>query len=469
VLERATQRAKLRAAELFEAIPSAPRPLSAPPAGSGLRPVPGDRGPPLIGYSLSLLTDVLRHARRRYERYGPVSWSGGVDRPVVSILGPDAIEEVLADREHAISNRGGWGYLIGPFFRGAVMLMDGDEHRHHRRIMQEAFRRERLDAYLRVLHVAIERGVDGWAAGERFRAYDAVKQLTLDIGTEVFVGAALGTDRLDRAFVDAVHGGRAVVRADIPGGAWHRGLAGRRLLEDSFRGLLPVKRAGGGVDLFSVLARAESDGGERFSDEDVIAHMIFVLMAAHDTSTNTIAMMIYLLARHPEWQQRLRAESRALGVARPDMDGLERLTSLDHVMRETLRMYAPVGILFRETTADVGIQGFHVPAGTLLAVGLYATMRMEPWWHDPDRFDPERFADDRREDLSHRYAWVPFGGHAHKCIGLHFGGIEVKALMHRLLLRFQWSVPAGYEPPLAYGTGPNPADGLPVALRHARP
>jgi cytochrome P450 len=96
-----------------------------------------------------------------------------------------------------------------------------------------------------------------------------------------------------------------------------------------------------------VLCRAQTEDGESFSDEDVIAHMIFVLMAAHDTSTNTVAMMMYLLARHPEWQERLRQESRALGTARPQYDELERLESLDLVMRETLRMYAPVGILFR--------------------------------------------------------------------------------------------------------------------------
>jgi cytochrome P450 len=371
VLERAIQRAKLGTVQLLEAIPSTPGPLAPPPPGSGLRPVPGDRGPPLVGYSLSLLTDLLRHARRRYERYGPISWSGGVNRPVVSVLGPDAIEQVLANRDQAIANHGGWGNMIGPFFKGAVMLMDFDEHRLHRRIMQEAFRRERLIGYLRALQPTVERGLDGWGSSDRFRAYDAIKQLTLDIGTEVFVGASLGAgaDRLNRAFVAAVHGGKAVIRTDVGVGAWHRGLAGRRLLEDHFRSLLPAKRGGDGEDLFTVLCRAQTEDGERFSDEDVIAHMIFVLMAAHDTSTNTVAMMMYLLARHPEWQERLREESRALGSSRPEYDELERLQSLELVMRETLRMYAPVGILFRQTIADTAIQGFHLPAGTLIGVG----------------------------------------------------------------------------------------------------
>jgi cytochrome P450 len=95
---------------------------------------------------------------------------------------------------------------------------------------------------------------------------------------------------------------------------------------------------------------------------------------------------------------------------------------------------------------------------------IYPSHRMEPWWHDPDTFDPERFAPGRREDQSHQYAWVPFGGNVHKCIGLHFGGMEVKAILHRLLRTRRWSVPAGYAPPLDFATGPFPADGLPVTL-----
>ncbi len=98
-------------------------------------------------------------------------------------------------------------------------------------------------------------------------------------------------------------------------------------------------------------------------------------------------------------------------------------------------------------------------------LGLYPTMRMEPWWQNPDVFDPERFNDERREDQSHKYAWMPFGGNVHKCIGMHFGGMEVKAIMHQLLLRNRLSVPAGYEPVIDYGTGPFPADGLPVEMR----
>ena len=176
-------------------------------------------------------------------------------------------------------------------------------------------------------------------------------------------------------------------------------------------------------------------------------------------------MLGYHLAAAPEWQERLREESRGLGKAHIGYDDLERLPLLDLAFKETLRINAPVGMIARQALEDTELDGRYIPAGTRLMLGLYPTMRMEPWWRNPDAFDPERFTPERAEDKSHKYAWTPFGGNVHKCIGMHFGGLEVKAIMHQLLLRNRWTVPPGYEPPIDYGTGPQPGDGLPIELR----
>jgi len=128
-------------------------------------------------------------------------------------------------------------------------------------------------------------------------------------------------------------------------------------------------------------------------------------------------------------------------------------------------MNAPVSVLARQAIKDTEIDGRYIPDGTRIMLGIYPSMRMEPWWKNPDVFDPERFAPDRAEDQSHKFAWVPFGGNVHKCIGMHFGAMEVKAILHQLLLRNSLHVAPGYEPPIDYGTGPFPADGLPIELR----
>ena len=461
-------RARGVAATLIERLPTgADRPLAIPPAGSGLKPVMGDPGMPVVGHTLEFLNDGLRHARSYHARLGTVFWVNSVGGRWAQVIGPDGLETVLTNRDRAFSNKLGWDPLIGAFFDRGVMLMDFEEHRHHRRIMQQAFKHERLVAYLEQMNPAIRRGIARWQPAGEFQLYRATKQLTLDVATEVFVGnePSAEADRLNGAFMNVVVGGQAVIRADVLGGKWHRGLESRRELEAYFRSQLPAKRASEGDDLFSVLCRAETEEGERFSDDDVVNHMIFTLMAAHDTSTITVTMMSYYVAKHPEWQERLREESRALGKEEIGYDDLDALPAMDLVFKETLRMNAPVGTLARQTIEDTEIDGYYVPKGTKLMLGIHPTQRMEPWWRNPDTFDPERFSEERREDAAHKYAWVPFGGGVHKCIGMHFGSMEVKAIMHQLLLRNSWSIPIGYEPVIDYGTGPFPGDGLPIELR----
>jgi len=463
-------RARGAAASLVGRLPPpAARRLADPPPGSDLKPVMGEPGLPVIGNSLGFLRDSLGNARRFYDRYGTVFWTGAFGTRLVLVLGPDAIGTVLANRDKAFANKQGWDYFIGPFFERGVMLMDFEEHREHRRIMQQAFKRERLVSYLESANATIERSVAGWRNGPGFEVYEAAKQLTLDVATEVFMGEELGlrADRLNEAFIDVVVGGQAIVRADVRGGKWHRGLASRRLLEEHFLAQIPAKRQSDGNDLFSVLCHAETEEGERFCDADVVNHMIFTMMAAHDTSTITVAMMAYYLARHPEWQARLREECRSLGRPAIGYEDVDELPLMDLVFRETLRMNAPVGMLARQALVDTELDGRFIPAGSLMMLGIYPTQRMEPWWADPDTFDPERFGPERAEDKSHSYAWMPFGGNVHKCIGMHFGSMEVKAIMHQLLLARSWSVPTGYEPLIDYGTGPFPGDGLPITLEPA--
>ncbi|MER6915307.1 cytochrome P450 [Streptomyces sp. NPDC000594] len=445
---------------------SAPTLLAPAPAGSGLAPVMGDPGLPYLGYALDTIRDPAAHFRRRRDRYGPVSWGNFLGRPIISVQGPEAAQTVLGNPEKAFASGPGWHFFIGPFFERGIMLLDFEEHLRHRRIMQQAFTRERLTAYLERIDDSALRSVDSWRPG-RARLLPLFRRLTLDMAMDVFLGLEPDRARLrrvERAFMDAVSAGLAFVRFPVPGLRWSRGLKARRELTDFFTGHIPAKRAQGGDDLFAVLCRARSEDGERFSDTDVVNHMIFVLMAAHDTSTIALTTMAYYLARHPEWQERCRAASRAVPTDRVDIAVLDSLTDLDLVLKESLRLCPPVPLLPRVAVRDTSVLGHHIPAGALVAVTTYSNHRLPEHWPDPERFDPERFAPERRGEITHPYAWSPFGGGVHKCIGLHFANLQVKAVMHRLLRSRSWSVPEGYTWELDMSTLPVPKDGLPVTL-----
>lgn len=416
---------------------------------------------------MSSLVDPLEFARDRYRRYGPVSWAGGAGFRIVALMGPEALETAWINKDKAFSSTRGWAPVIGPFFHRGIMLLDFDEHRDHRRIMQQAFTRTALDGYLELMRPGIARTVTNWPSAQHFPFYTSAKHLLLDQAAEVFVGAHLGpeADQLSADFHDTVCGGQAILRADIPGGVWARGLRARERLERYFAAQLPSRRSGDGADLFSMLCRSHGDRGERFSDADIVNHMIFLLMAAHDTSAIAISMMVYELGRNIAWQNSLREEARGRPADEFRLQDLEAYPLLDAAFKETLRMYAPAGTLFRQTVKDTEVAGHYIPRKSQVAINVYASMRLSDWWSDPDRFDPGRFLAGADATMVNRYAFAPFGAGVHKCIGQQFADMNVKVIMHQLLRHFDWCVPDGYRPPLTWGTGPTPADGLPITLR----
>lgn len=433
-------------------------------ASRTLRAAPHHRSWPVIGSSLAYIRDTHTFLGRLHERHGPVAKIDAFGTQCHFLFGPDANQFVLQNRGNVFENAR-WAYFIGPFFERGLMLLDFDEHRLHRRIMNAAFTQDALAGYFAPMQRSIDRELAGWQSGH-CRLFDRLKALTLVIGSEVFVGEAPGADAdaINTAFLATVQAATALIRAPLPGGRWHAGLRGRRRLEAYFSGLLPERRAHPGNDLYSRLAQARTDDGALFSDADVINHMIFVLMAAHDTATITLSNLLYQLARHPSWQDALHAECVALGDGPLSLDALDAMTLSTLAIRETLRIAAPVPILPRGIREDCAFAGIRLPKGGMVAITPWLTHHLPQWWREPGRFDPERFAPARAEDRQHPFLWLPFGGGAHKCIGLNFGMMEVKAILHRLLPRFRIVVPDGYVMPQDYTSLPIPKDRLPVRL-----
>jgi cytochrome P450 len=213
--------------------------------------------------------------------------------------------------------------------------------------------------------------------------------------------------------------------------------------------------------MLSALCTATSDDGERFSDDEIAAHLLFLLMAAHDTTTSAITNLIMELGRRPEWQAKLRTQSRALGDVPPTLDALTRLTLAYDCFREVLRLYPPVRAIPRRALRDMDIGGYAVPANTQVWLNVEMNQRDPAFFTQPGQFDPERFSDARAEHKRHRYAFTPFGGGAHTCIGLQFGELQVKLLMHLLLTRYSWTADAS---PMQYVPFIKPKNDLPLRL-----
>ncbi|MGR3650009.1 MAG: cytochrome P450, partial [Shimia sp.] len=170
-------------------------------------------------------------------------------------------------------------------------------------------------------------------------------------------------------------------------------------------------------------------------------------------------------ATHPDWQDKIIAEVDALPDAPLDDAGLASMQSADLVLKEALRLLPPVPLIPRRAVRDFEWQGHIIPAGTWVSASPGTVMMSPEYWTEPEKFDPDRFGPDRQEDRSHKYAWAPFGGGAHKCIGLHFATMQVKIFLAALLKSHQ--IELATEAPIDWARVPipQPKGGLPVVLR----
>ncbi|MFE7563337.1 cytochrome P450 [Kitasatospora sp. NPDC057500] len=179
---------------------------------------------------------------------------------------------------------------------------------------------------------------------------------------------------------------------------------------------------------------------DRMRDE-----LITLLLAGHDTTASTLGWALYLLDRHPEVGDRVRAEiDEVLGDRLPAFEDVHRLSYTSAVLQEVMRLYPAVWLLPRKALAEDEIGGYRVPAGADVVLCPYTLHRHPAFWEHPGRFDPDRFTKGRAAGR-HRYAYVPFGAGPRVCVGSGLGMLEATVVLAVLLRRLRLSVPRGHR------------------------
>jgi cytochrome P450 len=187
-----------------------------------------------------------------------------------------------------------------------------------------------------------------------------------------------------------------------------------------------------GDDLLNVLVRSG------LSDNMVRDQLLTMLIAGHDTATAALAWALHVLSQFTEVQTRARTEVAAvLGNQAPKIDHLPQLAYVERVIKETLRLYPPIHVGNRRAACDLAFAGWRIPAGTRVLFSIFLTHRDPRYWPEPERFDPERFNPQCHTPPA-AFAYLPFGGGPRFCIGAAMAQVEVKAVLARLLQRFDF-------------------------------
>lgn len=427
--------------------------------------IPGSNGWPIIGDSLKLLFDAPGFSLRLFEEHGPVFKQMAFGTPSVNFADVDSARLILMNKDKNFSSQLGWSRVAKLLQRG-ILLRDFSEHRDHRRILQQAFKRPVLENYAEQLNKLLLAGIQHWPVGEHFKFQHKVKSLLLDNAAELFMGAELGpeSDRLNKHFVALLNATVSLSQTKFPGGSWQKGVDGGQVLRDWLREQVPTRRSGDGDDFFTTLCKLSLDPENEMSTDEVIDHTVLLLFAAHDTTTSTAGSLFSVLCDQPQWQERLREEVNGLNKNQLSINDLDQLPLVDQFFKEVLRRYPPIFLVLRRCINAFEYNGVPIPANTMTNVNISVLHHRSDYWTDPFKFDPERFSPERAEHKRDLFQYLPFGAGAHKCLGINFAEIQTKILLFHMLKNFHISTKPGRKIAFNHLPMPLPKDGLPVKL-----
>lgn len=427
--------------------------------------IPGRKGLPWFGILPEAVSAPYRFTRRMYDEYGPVHRFYAYGNWNVQIVGPEANEFALFDQAGNFSCAGGWDPVFGRHFQGGLMLRDGADHNRHRKLLAAAFKQNHLEGYARNFDRVIRDDQPEWRGGV-VEAYGSSQRLGFKIGYSSFLGRPESG-----ATVEDLWSFRTMMRTSIsvftfpfPGNNEWRAAKAHRHIHQLIGSAMCDPLTDERTDLLANLLR-ERDG-QGLTDEEIVSHVIFVIAASYDALSSGMTSMILELAKNPEWQTPVREELLAIMPTADDVTlaNLAKCQLADRVFKEALRLHAAAPVLWRRTIRDCDYQGVRIPSGTYTGINPMLTHLMpEIWGDEPTRFNPDHFLPDRVRER-HRFAFVPFGGGAHACLGMNYAAIEAKLLLRHLLDGHRIELAQPQPPQMYHWPNAKPIGGLKVRV-----
>ena len=415
---------------------------------------PGPHGWPVIGSLFEFNADPLTFAERLFRHYGEVASFNLFGTRFFIFFHPRAVKYILVDNARNFTNREA-NPELRQIIGDGLLTLDGAEHRRHRRIVQPAFHRTRIERYARTMVERTERLLSQWQAGQELDVANAMADLTLEIAGDALFGAELGAQarEIGEAFLAASEYANLPVLSpwrislDLPftNTKYGKYVRARRHLLEIVERIIQRRRTSGetGEDVLSMLLASRDEEGTSLDDVEVRDHVLTFLAAGHATTANALTWTFYLLSEHPEVRAKLLTElDDVLGGRAPTVGDLPNLPYLEMVIKESLRIFPPAWGQARRAIDSFELEGYRFPAGAFVAVTQWVTHHRADLWGDPEAFRPERFAPDTPEPPA--FAYFPFGAGPRICIGMPFALMEARLILATILQHYTLDLVPGY-------------------------
>ncbi|XP_046522986.1 cytochrome P450 3A12-like [Equus quagga] len=428
--------------------------------------IPGPTPLPFFGTVLGYIKGVLAFDKKCFKKYGKMWGFYDGRQPVLAITDPDMIKTVLVKECYSVfTNRRSFGPM--GLMKNAITIAEDEKWKRIRTLLSPTFTSGKLkemfpiigqygDMLVRNLRKEAEKG-------KPITMKDIFGAYSMDVITSTSFGVNI--DSLNNPQDPFVENTKKLLRFDfldpfflsilffpflIPVYEALNIFVFPKCVTDFFiKSVKKMKesrlkdKAKQRVDFLQLMINSQNskeiDNLKALSDLELVAQSITFIFAGYEPVSTSLSFLLYLLATHPDVQQKLQEEIDATfpNKAPPTYDALVQMEYLDVVLNETLRLFPIADRLERVCKKDVEINGVFIPKGTTVMMPIFVLHQHPEFWSEPEEFRPERFSKKNKDSIN-PYTYLPFGTGPRNCIGMRFAIVNIKLAVVRVLQNFSF-------------------------------
>lgn len=369
--------------------------------------------------------------------YGDIFYYRAAWLQVYFLNHPDLIEEVLVRNPRSflkdrVVRKSRW------FFGDGLLTNEGESWLRQRKLSAPAFHRERITSYAQIMTGYAAQMLSTWRDGEALDIQQEMMSLTLRVVVRALFNLESDSTQQIRTAMNLMMANATGIRMLLPPIArylptpqMNRVRRAVKELDEVVYGIIAQHRAANhdSGDLLSMLMSARDEDGSRMSDKQLRDEVLTFLLAGHETTALALTWTWYLLAQHPEVEQKLHEELEGvLDDQAPEYSHLAQMPYTERVIKESMRLYPPAWSLARTVISDFELRGYKIPAGANVVMSQWIMHRHPAYFPEPEEFNPDRWLTEQAQKLP-RFAYFPFGGGPRQCIGSAFAMMEATLLL----------------------------------------
>ncbi|WP_353931160.1 cytochrome P450 [Okeanomitos corallinicola TIOX110] len=427
---------------------------------------PGNLGLPIIGETISFLNDP-NFAENRQKKYGNVFKTNLFGSPTIIMIGAEANRFIFSTENNNFVGKWpeSFSTLLGP---ASVSIQTGSIHQSRRKLLSQAFQPRALASYIPSIVEITNSYLQKWENLGQLTWYPEIRKYTFHVACKLLVGTDTTNDPHFAELFEEWFQGLFTLPIRLPGTKFSKALKSREQLLLKIENIIlqRQKQPSSEQDALGLFLNAKDEDGSSLSVDELKDQILNLLFAGHEALTSALSSFCLLLAQNPEILAAARKEQEKIICT--DMltsVHLKEMTYLDQILKEVLRFIPPVFGGFREVIQTCEFNGYQLPQGWSILYEVGKTNQDETIYKDAQKFDPERFSIERKEDKSKPFSYVSFGGGMRECLGKEFAKLEMKILATFLLRGYEWELLPGQNLDLKMIPTPKPRDGLKVVFR----